>query len=605
MRIDKKNDATYTKELDEMEKYFLNMFKRFIENDPGFLDKSVESIITEAVKRAKKEIIFEKASGVLSINNMSGVVKLTLDDLNGEPKIPTKYSAFNRPFGTDSGTVCEGNDPRLSDARIPLPHNHNDLYYRKSELVTHTEDGYMDKLDKIKLDGIEANANFYIHPIGRGYNHIPVGGASGQYLKWHSDGEAEWADVALNKVTETADGIMSKEDKIKLDGIEANVKNYIHPTGSGYNHIPSGGNSDQILEWKADGDAQWKSKPCGNNGQVYYIKGNSSSEITPGYILYKATIIETDKELEDAKVTLIDPSVIYNTWYRFSHDSSESQPAVTSETTGWVYDSDKKKIICQNNSISYIGFISPEKYDNYNLEVTISSTDMDNDAIGSVIAFTKDAAGREYTLSVVRMRSFESHVLVENISTQYAIVYNYNRSDEKLISYYSISSDTVGNWADIPNGIRLKIIRDGDKITTYSSDMNSTTVSAYNKIDIDLNSNELLSKFKGPCQYGYSCLSQMYSSFSDIKFDKDNKYIYDSRTNSTWMVDVAGNWSIDSSKKVSSELGIGKFVFNEVTKKLYYINDSDNIISFNSDYIKKSELNSYLDNYLKSKGVIS
>ena len=56
MRIDKKEDSIYTKELDEMEKYFLNMFKRFIENDNDFLEKSVESIITEAVRRAKKEI---------------------------------------------------------------------------------------------------------------------------------------------------------------------------------------------------------------------------------------------------------------------------------------------------------------------------------------------------------------------------------------------------------------------------------------------------------------------------------------------------------------------------------------------------------------------
>lgn len=34
-----------------------------------------------------------------------------------EPKIATKNSAFNKNFGTSKGTVCEGNDPRLSDSR--------------------------------------------------------------------------------------------------------------------------------------------------------------------------------------------------------------------------------------------------------------------------------------------------------------------------------------------------------------------------------------------------------------------------------------------------------------------------------------------------------
>lgn len=33
-----------------------------------------------------------------------------------EPAI-TKHTAFNKDFGSDAGTVCEGNDPRLSDAR--------------------------------------------------------------------------------------------------------------------------------------------------------------------------------------------------------------------------------------------------------------------------------------------------------------------------------------------------------------------------------------------------------------------------------------------------------------------------------------------------------
>jgi hypothetical protein len=431
MRIEKKNDVTYIKELDEMDKYFLDILKKFMENNPNAFDESAEEIIEEAVKRAK----------------------------------------------------------------------------------------------------------------------------------------------------------------------------YTHPTGPGYNHIPAGGSLGKILGWKADGDAEWESKPIGNDGQVYYINGNISSDIKPSYILYKANIIETDQELQDAKFTLIDPSSIYNTWYRFSHDKTENQPAIATETTGWSYDSINKKIVCQTNSHSYIGFISPEKYDSYNLEVTLASSADDNDAVGVVIAFTKDSLGREYTLSVVRIRGFESHVLLGNVASQYGIVYNYGRSDQKLISSFVMSTDSVGDWSQIPKGVRLNIVREGYKITTYTSQMNSTTIDPDSKIELDLDSNELLTKFKVPCEYGYSCLSQMYSTFSDITFNKDTKYIYDSRVNQTWIGKVAGTWNLDPTRKASIEIGIGKFVFNETTKKLFYINDVDDIISFSSEYIKKSEINSYIDARLAAKGL--
>ena len=40
-----------------------------------------------------------------------------------EPLI-TKKTAFNKNFGSTAGTVCEGNDSRLSDSREPLAHTH-------------------------------------------------------------------------------------------------------------------------------------------------------------------------------------------------------------------------------------------------------------------------------------------------------------------------------------------------------------------------------------------------------------------------------------------------------------------------------------------------
>jgi hypothetical protein len=44
-------------------------------------------------------------------------------EVGAEPAF-SKNTAFNRNFGTAAGTVCEGNDSRLSNARAPTAHNH-------------------------------------------------------------------------------------------------------------------------------------------------------------------------------------------------------------------------------------------------------------------------------------------------------------------------------------------------------------------------------------------------------------------------------------------------------------------------------------------------
>ena len=45
--------------------------------------------------------------------------------LNGKEPTFSKNTAFNKNFGTGSGTVCQGNDSRLSNSRTPTAHNHN------------------------------------------------------------------------------------------------------------------------------------------------------------------------------------------------------------------------------------------------------------------------------------------------------------------------------------------------------------------------------------------------------------------------------------------------------------------------------------------------
>lgn len=128
MRMEELSESRYIKGTDAVERYLLNLVQEYFKNSNIAATTSREYIIKKAVERMKEEISFDSI-GVLSITLPSGEIRtgavtITLEDLNGEPLISPKLSAFNVNFGQEQNTACEGNDPRLSNARKPLPHQH-------------------------------------------------------------------------------------------------------------------------------------------------------------------------------------------------------------------------------------------------------------------------------------------------------------------------------------------------------------------------------------------------------------------------------------------------------------------------------------------------
>ena len=153
-------------------------------------------------------------------------------------------------MGANSGVATL--DAAGVNAQAPKAHTHDDRYYTETEanakFATKEEvsqagygdmlksiydadnDGIVDNAEKVNNHTVEsnvpANAKFtdtiYTHPTGAGNNHIPSGGASGQILRWSASGVAAWGsdnNTTYSKATTAADGLMSKEDKLKLDNI--------------------------------------------------------------------------------------------------------------------------------------------------------------------------------------------------------------------------------------------------------------------------------------------------------------------------------------------------------------------------------------------------
>ena len=138
--------------------------------------------------------------------------------------------------------------------------------------ATTSKDGLMSSEDKTKLDGIAENANNYVHPSTHAASMI----TQDTTHRFVSDTEkTTWNGKASKSVaTTSADGLMSSEDKTKLNGIAEGANRYVHPTTSGNKHIPSGGSTGQVLKWSADGTAVWGTD---NNTTYSNMTGASSS----------------------------------------------------------------------------------------------------------------------------------------------------------------------------------------------------------------------------------------------------------------------------------------------------------------------------------------
>lgn len=129
MRMEELNEHRYIKGTDTVEAYLLQLVENYFKHTSVASPASREYVIERAVKRMKDELTFEGV-GVLSITlpgdtkPRTGAVRISLEELGGEPLIAPKLSAFNVNFGIEQNTACEGNDPRLSDKRFPLQHKH-------------------------------------------------------------------------------------------------------------------------------------------------------------------------------------------------------------------------------------------------------------------------------------------------------------------------------------------------------------------------------------------------------------------------------------------------------------------------------------------------
>ena len=93
-----------------------------------------------------------------------------------------------------------------------------------------------------------------------------------------SNATAHTSDADSDGTNDTGgtDGLMSAEDKTKLDGIEASANNYSHPTGDGNLHVPATGTTNDgkvLTAGSTEGSLSWTTIQTGvGDGDVTTTK---------------------------------------------------------------------------------------------------------------------------------------------------------------------------------------------------------------------------------------------------------------------------------------------------------------------------------------------
>lgn len=251
----------------------------------------------------------------------------------------------------------------------------------------------------------------------------------------------------------------------------------------------------------------------------------------------------------------------------------------------WIYLTGPDRLFNIQNTSVYNGFFSTLKFDTYISETVVSSTGIDDDAIGVSIAVYVDPVTSDvHTLSAYRTQGgFPAP------SLGWGVIYKLNGTVVRTFDNKSLGGvNTNGSQGDQQgwNGrnSKIRIERTGDVVKAYASTWSTGTAAAIDEtslIQLDLaDAANGLTMFQGAQSYGYESISQAYATFSDLSFqtplaNSDPDYLFDLRDNLVYSKKVSGiGYELVVGQKALDMLGFPKIITNLETQTEFSINSS-------------------------------
>lgn len=159
---------------------------------------------------------------------------LTGSSYNGSAAVTAAVS-----YGSTAGTSCQGNDSRLSDARTPLAHTHDDRYYTETESdARYSQLGH----GHSHTDLSNLNSTSYYHLTSTQYTDLTDGGDSS--LHYHLADRAATYSGLTSGVIPYYNGTVFANSPLSVSGSNVTSSGYLFGTTS----LRSGTSTTGVLE---------------------------------------------------------------------------------------------------------------------------------------------------------------------------------------------------------------------------------------------------------------------------------------------------------------------------------------------------------------------
>lgn len=520
MAITEKENNISIKERDRVEVYLMRIIARYFDNEYVYNKESIESIINESLQRYNQYLSTEHFQFIFSLNGRTGNINLDITCLGGEWKFDKK-SAFNKDFGTIADTICKGNDPRLSDKRVPLAHKHeiadiNGLEERLKALrptyKTHTHrnkslldilrySGTKTEFDLIILEELQVSLKYYLENV-KFYQR--------EEESLHKS-LIEAIEICYNTLIELSQTAQKIVDDMEswLSEIEEYTDKEIQKFRNSFIEKLKGYlTQDQLKILK-----EYFSK-------VFILKQEGTVGLMGGTPEVKNIKKEVDTEVTIASGGDAMKDIFNN-----------SAPIDKSGQANWIWDSANETIIETVNTAGWTGYVSLNKFSDYEHRVTVQSADSDDDFITVMLAY--DDATQDNLQVVCRSCDNATTMGYSDPETYAALYYNFNDANEVEIARWNTGKRHSNGWQSNPKGFPMFIKRTGNTFqvwiscginTPYIPDAsNNINPSGPPTFTVNLDDHDYLKNLRSEyTRYGYGCYSQEESTYRDIWFKGTN-----------------------------------------------------------------------------------
>lgn len=333
------------------------------------------------------------------------------------------------------------------------------------------------------------------------------------------------------------------------------------------------------LVGKAHGATTWGEPEIGAVVTFAEVRGGTNPQaqrwLRTRKFLERLNVVQNQQEYDQTVQARESFADVFNSWARFSHNGT-TQPALPAELTAWNYDAATDSIKSALKSVTLIGFVSYEAFEDYDLEVELSSDNPDDDWIGVVLGYV-DLNGQQNTLVAVRTLNHDTKTFFVAYNWRLTVTngeYVIAQNNGGIANPNPYKSENSGQGWKQCGPLRLKVKRRGDVIEVWTTLPNAPTVWQENtKLTINLTSDPRLEKFRGPSRFGYCAQSQQNATWRSIVRPGERRPIYRLDTKTMYLYQN-GSWVQQSAGTQNNYVAPNTFYFNSVTKRLF-MTDTD------------------------------